>query len=314
MKLHPITILTLLLGAVLTSACVELMMRNVNPRPSWAQVLHTASPEFSGHTITWTEDGPDNYRSPLMNVVDRTRVTVGQPKHYDHTIYMFGASTLFGYYNTDGGTIASQLQRLIPTYRVVNEGLPGAGIVTTVGRLKTIHLKPGDIVIFYDGQMDLRSLAIDINQRQFSLCRYLLENADSIALVHMACDNNAGSSNDASLTAAAVEHYLHWIEVGHRYTAEAGATFYHVLEPVKVTQPQTPHEWFVSTYDPAIATMQNVYDSFYGAVRRAGVIDVSQTLNTMRSQTDVYVDNYHITDKANAVVARAIYGAIWRTF
>lgn len=290
--------ITLILIALLIPASIEMSARVFAPRTPWLVLLHERQPE--AYTVTTNGE----------------RRTLWQPDRATHDVWMFGSSTLLGITNPDGATIPSQLQRILPSYRVHNMGWRGANATVMTGVLKQTRLKPGDVVVFYAGQTDLIGTARAVDAEQFDLCRYLLMNANDIITVHWLCDNNL---HPASLTSAALDdtlaHYNRAIAAGRQYARAKGATFYNVLEPVKGTLPETADELMFRNYEPHFVTADAIYPAVYAAFRQTGAIDISHVLDDMRrAGVSVYADNMHTTDEANAVIARAIYRAIWQTF
>jgi hypothetical protein len=102
----------------------------------------------------------DDYKGTWYNVTDGRRLVIGVPAHYDHTIWLFGNSGIFDPYVPDAYTAASQLQALANAagyrYRVVNLGVDAASIVSEYQRLKYTAVKPGDVVVFIDGAIDVQ--------------------------------------------------------------------------------------------------------------------------------------------------------------
>ncbi len=111
----------------------------------------------------WNEDRTfqrhADFNGKYFVIENQLRRTVGQPQNYDHTIYIFGGSTVFGFYVPDQYTIPSYLQAVMnetygETYRVVNMGVVSMNIFQQFELLETINLQPDDIVVFYDGIND----------------------------------------------------------------------------------------------------------------------------------------------------------------
>lgn len=91
--------------------------------------------------IDWDGMPSGNFTGRWYNMQNGIRYTTDQPVSYDHTIYMFGNSTLASVEVPDTYTIPSYLQRLVNgngfSYRVVN-----LGIGTKTTRLQLNRLKP----------------------------------------------------------------------------------------------------------------------------------------------------------------------------
>ena len=96
------------------------------------------------------------------NVINGERLTVGQPREYERTIYFLGPCLIIGIKVDDSRTIESYLQNIlnlekIPC-RVVNYGSWQNGL-QLLQRLCSIKFKNGDIVIlYYDSIYDIPSI------------------------------------------------------------------------------------------------------------------------------------------------------------
>lgn len=95
---------------------------------------------------------------PLLHIHHNERMTVGQPEHYERSVYLFGLCFAYGPFVEDKHTIASFLQEFlnqegIPC-RVVNYGFPLINLEHAkqylVEQLLQLPLKQGDIVIYDD--------------------------------------------------------------------------------------------------------------------------------------------------------------------
>jgi lysophospholipase L1-like esterase len=102
---------------------------------------------------------PMDFPGEHYSVADNLRTTTDAPDTYEHTIYVFGGSTVFSRQVPDRYTIPSYLQRFLNAefgsrFRVVNIGVDGYGVYQQYKRLQQMPLLPGDVVIFYDGEND----------------------------------------------------------------------------------------------------------------------------------------------------------------
>ncbi|MBR1496436.1 MAG: adenylyltransferase/cytidyltransferase family protein [Oscillospiraceae bacterium] len=91
---------------------------------------------------------------PLFHVTGNERVTIGQPRKYDRSIYIFGPCFIIGAYCEDAHTIPSYLQtninRLWNNIRAVNKGIGNTQfLVGWLDALCSTALKEGDIVLLY---------------------------------------------------------------------------------------------------------------------------------------------------------------------
>ena len=141
------------------------------------------SPEFIQERFTikdlyiMTDNGVElaDYVGRYYNFIGGQRVTIGQPVTYSHTIYVFGASTVFDSEVPDTYTFTSQLQQLVaPDYRVSNEGIPGWVDSQIERRIEATSMTAGDVVIFYEPWNDLLHLMhISIEADKTPLCHTL---------------------------------------------------------------------------------------------------------------------------------------------
>lgn len=99
---------------------------------------------------------PVNVSSGTYNVVDNQRLTIGQPDHYDHTIYVIGTCIARGYGVSDEWTIPSILQKKLShegydKYIVRNFGTRGGlnaySDIRDFVNISRIDIRAGDIVI-----------------------------------------------------------------------------------------------------------------------------------------------------------------------
>lgn len=107
---------------------------------------------------------PLDYQGAYISNSNGMRNTTDQPEKYQHTIYLFGGSTVYCQNSPDEYTIASYLQRLFNeqyghTYRVLNMGIPSIKVQHQNDRLAMTDFGPGDIIIYYDGKNDIASLS-----------------------------------------------------------------------------------------------------------------------------------------------------------
>ncbi len=118
---------------------------------------------------------PQDFSGNYINVNNHVRRTTNQPETYQHTIYIFGGSTVFNIEVPDEYTLASLLQKSInqqmpEKYRVMNYGVIGITTSQQLKRLKSLDLQPGDIVLFFDGFNEI----VDHLHREHSTLYYLI--------------------------------------------------------------------------------------------------------------------------------------------
>ena len=93
-----------------------------------------------------------DYVSPLLKILAGKRYTVGVPKIFKNSLYVFGPCIAEGSYASDTYTIESFLQRdinkeFVNKYRVVNCGKAGETLMDSCDKILWTDFKPGDIVV-----------------------------------------------------------------------------------------------------------------------------------------------------------------------
>ena len=92
----------------------------------------------------------EDVRSQYVNIVDGVRWTIGQPEHYNQTIYCVGSSR-YCTHSEDRYTISSCLQRLFNqsglAVRVVNPSTVAARLHHQVTKIRRLAVKSGDTVV-----------------------------------------------------------------------------------------------------------------------------------------------------------------------
>jgi len=297
--------IALIAFALLMVASTEVSARMLSPRPTENDFLRQHAPVIDNMIAIAPlriDDKLPDYSSPLLNVRNGERVTAGQPLVATHDIYMFGSSTLFGFLNSDEETLSSQLQRLIPDARIHNMGLVADNATLMLAHLKHTKLHPGDSVIFYTGSMELINAARELDGQHYDFCRSALSMANDIHLLHWLCDNRITPVPlDDQTRDDIVSHYDSAITRARQYTEQAGAAFYNFLEPTQAMGAR--QTFFSSTYDVDTATAYSLYPMLYPLLRQTGAIDLSRRLDNVPG---AYIDDWHTTGSANALIAQSI--------
>jgi hypothetical protein len=260
---------------------------------------HCPEGDFPGHPseiqkwfrlkLTEFEDtelwGREDFAGKYYSITNHVRGTTDQPETYEHTIYIFGGSTMFSEDAFDYYTIPSYIQRLInqeltTTYRVVNMSMIGASTFPQNILLRTIDLKPDDIVIYYDGEnnidrrtsffvyqenpipvaeiksdhkedspfpflVDLKFTLLD------SLYKLLFQISKKSSFFHYLRTYNwrllSARVNDPvwqqGIVNPAVESYQQMLIEANEYILSKGARFFHYIQPTLFAQDEfTEHE------------------------------------------------------------------------
>ncbi len=88
------------------------------------------------------------------------RRTPDTPAAAQHTVFVVGGSTVYGAEVPDAHTIPSYLQRMLNArqpgvWRVENRGTISVTTAQQLELLRTLPLRKGDVVVFYDGANDI---------------------------------------------------------------------------------------------------------------------------------------------------------------
>lgn len=238
---------------------------------------------------TWDlhEDGaitsPD-FHGAYFNVVDNHRAVPGQPPEAKRTLWLFGSSTLYDYEVPDDYTLAADLQRMTRLYRVVNMGLLGTDTEQAAAELLCASIRSGDIVVLYDGLNELTPVykAKDRAQRALQV----------------------------------LARYRQAVIVAHDYTLSRGAQFFHFLPPTIYPQLNRYERWLVHSNKFPYPGMDAAYVVFWPMLHDTPyTIDLSHALDVERAKgTALFFDGGHLNEVGDAIVARAIYAAVFGPF
>lgn len=261
------------------------------------------------------------WHSKYFNYDNCHRRVVGQPKNYSRTLWMIGNSTLQNPELPDSYTIASQLQALVPDWRVEQVTSSGGGVWTMQDILEGEPIKPGDTVILYTGAMDaLRLYSDGRSQRTLEPrevpCYHLLYNSDVIYTIRLLCDWQALYIPDSSLTAdflsqhakQVVVRYSEGLTVARQYVEGRGARFINVLQPYlwsrAIAEAERPVQVRVDTLYPHIVP---VLQFVYPLLQPYADLDLTHVLDSVRDTQVVFFDGWHMNHIGIERVARAIW-------
>ncbi|MFM8954922.1 MAG: SGNH/GDSL hydrolase family protein [Actinomycetota bacterium] len=251
-------------------------------------------------------------RGESINVRDGRRVTVGSPPNPTGRILMFGGSTLFCGEVADEFTISSLLQKSINdrslNYEVLNFGVPGARSIHQLEKLKTIDLKPSDIIIFYDGGNDAIKIYNNIRDSHASKtprrqAKKLLETIEQRSKVFfnaflsdrlMYIDQNSIISESKEQVG---DSWLAPIDVARNLAKTKGAKFFHVLQPNLFTYAHSGPRGSMGN------DMAAVYTAFRDEVRVRKEADFTKIFDD--SKVSPYLNWMHIVADGNRTVAMA---------
>lgn len=282
---------------------------------------------------------PADYDGEWFHVRDHQRVTTGQPDTYQHTVYVFGGSTVYASEVPDAYTIPSQLQAMLnqrdpDTYRVENYGVTSVDSSQELERLLTIAVQPGDTVIFYDGINDAvqaiyyRNAGGDMaatieaklnamtgpERTRYNIYRWLSPSSAAVALLLYPystlrpdwLDDPAEVEILANDMAA---EYAHNIDAARAYVTELGGRFVVLLQPNLFTLAHpTPYEAALQRnpyqvppgMDTALRTGTPVLRS---VLEGLGVEWVDLTGAFDGHDGELYLDYAHVAHAGNAQIA-----------
>jgi lysophospholipase L1-like esterase len=288
-----------------------------------------------------------DYDGEYINIVDGIRATSDQPENYEHTLYIFGGSSVFGSEVPDEYTLASYLQRQLnehygDTYRVVNMGIIDMSIEQQLNRLKITELNPGDVVLFYDGFNDatiMYSEAYDPDtipwdsQRQTTRLGRMFRGFVNTLTRHSAFAYYVLGFHNFEPRFLDDEAQIEQIQTNLKgyilplymeadaYAAENDALFVQILQPCIFNLPEyTDQEQFIVNARPLVPkgwpeSVQLGYEAFRemgAALNAAGIpsFDLSHALNPEHRptpETEIFLDYVHINHIGNETIAENIF-------
>jgi hypothetical protein len=290
---------------------------------------------------------PRDYDGVWFHVAKGLRFTEGQPADFQHTIYVFGGSTVYSGEVPDALTLPSQLQSLVneqygDRYRVENYGMTTVTTSQELERLRTIKPRRGDVVIFYDGVNDVfqevyyarpKETMIERNRRvirEFSAVeRFLIDLSK-----HSAFARNWTSPINyvdipkhlrdeeklTTLVSSLQGRFAKNIMDARKYAVRHKAHFFHFLQPNIYTLKKP------STYEVQVMRNPKLYAPpgmdvvFYQAypllrevsaglraTKTVDAFDLSEILDPRESDEEHYLDICHVADRANFIIASRIF-------
>lgn len=213
---------------------------------------------------------PGDFHGAYINIEHGRRRTTDTPAAAQHAVFVIGGSTVYGAEVPDAYTIPSYLQRLLNArqpgvWRVENCGSISVTTAQQLELLRTLPLRKGDLVIFYDGVNDVvegvyngdpagwivgenRKALRDAGPFKALLVRLNLKYAASkaegysvfLSAVVGGLVNGANlrpksylldPSKTASLAQATARLFRRNVEEAASLSVAAGCAFYHFLQP-----------------------------------------------------------------------------------
>lgn len=291
---------------------------------------------------------PNDYFGKYFNVRNGIRVTSYQPASFKNTVYLFGASTIYNSEVPDYLTVASQLQLFFnehykDRFIVQNYGTTTVTVAQQLERLKTISLRPGDIVVFYDGINDIiqglfyaspEETMIERNRRvlgEMTSVRRMLFAIQQWSSLSQVCLDPINRILPPHLyDTVLVDQLLASLKLRYKktivdaaaYATKSGAKFYHFLQPhlyasekFSEYEKQLLRNYYLNPVGIR-ESFQKGYPTLKSAIQELPKTipsyDLTEILNTRPSNSDYYLDFAHVNHEANRVIAAAIYKCIHR--
>jgi hypothetical protein len=285
----------------------------------------------------------EDLHGTFINVAGGFRVTTDVPPNPQRRLWLFGASNTFNAEVPDALTIASQLQRMLnrlgtARWEVRNMGLSAITIRQQLELLKDTMIDPGDIVVFYDGGIDINIHVYEgvppgeeytyshlpLYKRLVMVARGRLGGRSAAVKLFFGdyslspperLVNATVVKENATRMAAAVERTL--TEADTLVRAKR-ATFLHFLQPWLLTL-ASPHPYELTIINnPLLTPPGNDVACAYGrpALRAAGdrlrkrglrAFDLSDAFDGRPEGDEIFLDLFHVNHRGSEIIAQRIF-------
>lgn len=290
---------------------------------------------------------PGDFHGVYFNVDHGRRRTTDVPATAKHTVFVVGGSTIYSAEVPDAYTIPSYLQRLLNArlpgvWRVVNCGSIGLTVAQQVELLRTEPLRPGDIVVFYDGVNDVvqgvyngdpRGWIVGENRKALRAAgpfkamlaklnlKYAASKAQSYSVFLSAVAggmvNHANlvpkahlldARKTAALAAETAAVFREQIAEAARFASSQDCGFLHFLQPQAFAAGhRTPYEQsLVHNYYISPNGLETAFQAAWPLLQAAPSYDLSHILDQRAEGEEFYLDYCHVNHAANARIAAAI--------
>lgn len=232
-------------------------------------------------------------------------------------------------------------------YRVENYGATTVVSAQELERLKTVKLKRGDVVVFFDGANDsyisiynkdpngwilgennnfvlekglFTEFQIKLHTqfgRVSKFVEYFLSPYDyKLEPTHL----KDARQVDALATEMS-KRYVHNIRSAHDYSVSAGASFFHFLQPTLFSGQNTSHYQYQLRHNPYLvnAGIDKTLTEGYKRLRLATTelksknissLDLSNLFDKRPTGEEYFLDWVHVSEKGNSAIANAIFTSI----
>lgn len=299
------------------------------PRVWDDQVRFSADPEFDNTTVWRLRD----FRSENVNQVDGRRATWTPPECgcRRYTVWWFGGSAAWGYYQRDDDTIPSQLARLAWEQGVAldiqNLALPGHSAsqeVQLFAQLSATSDAAPDLAVFYDGANELFLQEFRNNDGRGadeSPASYAEDELDSFVRAvtwpqrmwpwrndgRLPADPSDDALDAPQVAHHAVNRYARQLDIAARLGDGAGIPTMFVWQPTMSAAPAAA----VDEWEPMAPPDADWHRRLVAAARSelpTSVLDLSDAFDDLR--TPVFPDFAHTNERGSGVVARALLDSL----
>lgn len=238
------------------------------------------------------------------------RVTTDQPASAPHIMYVFGSSITFGVHLPDWYTLPSALQALFPDYQVISQAALGSMPAAQLGRLRQLNLRPGDVVVWFDGYTQTESNFLEARARYRAFLPAWANPDQSLFFraLHMQVEQGAPPQlatafGRRTVIANSNSDFETIVDQAARLTTSQGASFFSVIEPSVLFKPMTTHERQIwDNQMPGQFTYMTQAWTALGAL--PGQIDLSHLF--ANEPDDRFLDCCHLNDVASVELAGAV--------
>lgn len=293
---------------------------------------------------------PNDFSGTFYNTKNGRRLTSFSPRKHENTVFVFGGSTIYSLETPDEYTVPSQLQLLFnkfypEKYIVQNFGIISFTTTQQLKLLKTVsEIKPGDIVIFYDGVNEV-FLNIFYANPHSSMVKVARQNLDTLSWifkftvmlserfyfarlflnpVDYGIPRHLGDDTFINKMAELSEReFAQNIIEAYKYSTERGAHFFHFL------QPQFYSDDFYTEYEKDLKKNKylmpgGVEESFkkgYPHLKKVTIelgrsinsYDLSGIFDGHKEGDEYFLDSVHVNHTGNRVVAENIFKSVINT-
>jgi hypothetical protein len=290
--------------------------------PYWSELFQK---ELKESLFSCQYNSGVSYHSHYVNFDNCRRRVVGQPKQAEHTLWLFGNSIIFAGEVPDEDTLASQLQALIPAWRVENVTTPAASVWVMLTMLEDQPVQTGDIVVFYSGVGDALVLYDAMQHRHptnpaETLCGLLNVVRSTIYTFHTVCNWQLDYIPDSALSEAflaphlvyTIKHYKEGLDMARHEVEQHQAQFINILQPTIWSRALTSNDTVANDLELLMRPhVDRAFELAWPPLQPYADLDLTHVLDQARETEALYFDGWHINQTAITLVAHAIADALF---